>query len=241
MRVVGAAIGRGTGGVTVNLNAALMSLLKFSLTNFDPTKVVSRVGMMARPNGHTATTDRIDWREARYFARIVQMLVSSRPDKSEFKQDLEHLVSAAAALRDPASRATGPDRTGHSDAAGADPCHLADDEVENAVLALWRRNPSGVRQETAPHRDEATAVETPGVSRGDTGSFDAAELACAVEEIERAAAALRAEESGFVAAGDSAGRARRRPLRFWLQIAGLWISIAAATAGMVVGLLVVTR
>jgi hypothetical protein len=49
MRVVGAAIGRGTGGVTVNLNAALMSLLKFSLTNFDPTKVVSRVGMMARP------------------------------------------------------------------------------------------------------------------------------------------------------------------------------------------------
>jgi hypothetical protein len=199
--------------------------------------------MMARPNGPTATTDGIDWREARYFARLVQMLVSSRSDKSEFKQDLEHLVSAAAALRKggPASRATGPDRTGHSDAAGADPCRLADGEVENAVLALWRRNPSGVREETAPHRDEATAVETPGVSRGDTGSFDAAELARAVEEIERAAAALRAEESGFVAAGDSGGDARRRPLRLWLQIAGLWISIAVATAGMVVGLLVIMR
>jgi hypothetical protein len=30
-------------------------------------------------------------------------------------------------------------------------------------------------------------------------------------------------------------------LRLWLQIAGLWISIAAATAGMVVGLLVIMR
>jgi hypothetical protein len=199
--------------------------------------------MMARPNGPTATTDGIDWREARYFARLVQMLVSSRPDKSEFKQDLEHLVSAAAALRKgcPASRATGPDRTGHSDTAGADPCHLADGEVENAVLALWRRNPSGVREETAPHRDEATAVETPGVSCGQTGPVDAAELARAVEEIERAAAALRADESGSIAAGDGAGGARRRPLRLWLQIVGLWLSIAAATAGMVVGLLVIMR
>jgi hypothetical protein len=194
--------------------------------------------MMARPNGPTATTDGIDWREARYFARLVQMLVSSRPDKSEFKRDLEHLVSAAEALRTggPASRATGPDRTGHSDAAGR-----ADGEVESAVLALWRRNPSVVRAETAPHRDEAMAVETPSVSCSETDPVDAAELARAVEEIERAAAALRADESGSIAAGDSTGGARRRPLRLWLQIAGLWISIAVATAGMVVGLLVIMR
>jgi hypothetical protein len=194
--------------------------------------------MMARPNGPTATTDGIDWREARYFARLVQMLVSSRPDKSEFKRDLEHLVSAAEALRtgSPASRATRPDRTGHSDAAG-----VADGEVENAVLALWRRNPSVVREETVPHRDEATAAETASVSCSETGPVDAAELARAVEEIERAAAALRADEAGSIAASSSAGGARRRPLRLWLQIAGLWLSIAAATAGMVVGLLVIMR
>jgi hypothetical protein len=30
-------------------------------------------------------------------------------------------------------------------------------------------------------------------------------------------------------------------VRVWLQIAGLWISIAAATAGMVVGLFVLMR
>jgi hypothetical protein len=214
-----------------------MSLVKFSLTNFDPGRqLLAGLEMMARPNGPTATTDGIDWREARYFARLVQMLVSSRPDKSEFKRDIEHLVSAAEALRTggPASRATGSDRTGHSDAAG-----VAGGEVENAVLALWRRNPSGVREEIAPHRDEATAVETPCASCSETEPVDAAELARAVEEIERAAAALRADEAGSVAAG--AGGARRRPLRLWLQIAGLWISIAAATAGMVVGLLVIMR
>jgi hypothetical protein len=194
--------------------------------------------MMARPNGPTATTDGIDWREARYFGRLVQMLVASRPDKSEFKRDLERLVSAAEALRPggSASRATGTDRTGHSDAAS-----VADGEVENAVLALWRRNPSVIRVETAPPCDEATAVETPSASCSETDPVDASALARAVEEIERAAAALRADEFGAIAVGDSTGGARRRPLRLWLQIAGLWISIAAATAGMVVGLLVIMR
>jgi hypothetical protein len=194
--------------------------------------------MMARPNGPTATTDGIDWREARYFARLVQMLVSSQPDKAEFKRDLEHLANAAEALRsgDRELRATDPDSAGHCDSPGR-----ADGEAERAVLALWRRNPSVVREETELRRDEATVVETPGASSSGTGGVDDAELARAVEEIERAAAALRVEEPGSIAAGEWAGRPRRRPLRVWLQIAGLWISIAAATAGMVVGLLVLMR
>jgi hypothetical protein len=108
--------------------------------------------MMARPNGPTATTDGIGWREARYFARLVQMLVSSQPDKAEFKRDLERLVRAAAALRvgGRASRATGPDRTGRPDSPGR-----ANGETESAVLALWRRNSSIVRKEAEPSRDEA--------------------------------------------------------------------------------------
>src|SRR5271154_898282 len=105
--------------------------------------------MMARPNGPTATTDGIDWREARYFARLVQMLVSSQPDKAEFKRDLEHLVSAAKALRT-GGRATDPDCADHCDSPGR-----ADSEAESAVLALWRRTPSLVREEL--RRDEATA------------------------------------------------------------------------------------
>jgi hypothetical protein len=187
--------------------------------------------MMARPNGPTATTDGIDWREARYFARLVQMLVSSRPDKAEFKRDIEYLASAAEALRRGrrASRPTGPDCAGDSPG-------RAEGETESAVLALWRRRPSVVREETAPRRDEPTAVETPSLS---CGAVDTAELERAVAEIERAAAALRGDEAGSIAAGD--GAPRRRPVRVWLQIAGLWISIAAATAGMVVGLFVLMR
>jgi len=192
--------------------------------------------MMARPNGPTATTDGIDWREARYFARLVRMLVSSQPDRAEYKQDIEHLVSAATALRagGRTSCAADRDRVGHPDSPGT-----ADGETESAVLALWRRNPSAVRAESERHRDGATAIEPPCVSCGGTAGVDDAELARAVEEIERAAAALRVDEPGSIATG--AGATQRRPLRVWLQIAGLWISIAATTAGMVVGLLVLMR
>jgi hypothetical protein len=192
--------------------------------------------MMARPNGPTATTDGIDWREARYLARLVQMLVSSRADKAEFKRDLEYLASAAEALRRGrrASRPTGPDGAGDPDSPGR-----AEAETESAVLALWRRRPSIVREETAPRRDDVTTVETPGLARSGAGAVDDAELERAVAEIERAAAALRVDEAGSIAAGG--GAPRRRPVRVWLQIAGLWISIVAATAAMVVGLVVLMR
>jgi hypothetical protein len=81
----------------------------------------------------------------------------------------------------------------------------------------------------------------PGSARSVTGAVDEAELAQAVQEIERAAAALRSEQSGSVAAAEGAADAARRPLRIWLQIAGLWIFIAAATFGMIAGLLIFTR
>jgi hypothetical protein len=193
--------------------------------------------MMVRPNGPAATTDGFDWREARYFARLVQMLVCSRVDDAEFRRELERLVSAAEALRSGGPRATGPDRADHCDSPGhSDSPAGADGEAEHAVLALWRRNPSVARDETAP---EATADAT--VSCSATGGVDDAELVRAIDEIERAAAALRAEESGSIAADDGARGPHRRPLRIWLQIAGLWISIAAATGAMIVGLLVFMR
>jgi len=84
-------------------------------------------------------------------------------------------------------------------------------------------------------------MDMPRSARSVTGGVDEAELAQAVQEIERAAAALRSEQSGSVAAAEGAADPGRRPLRIWLQIAGLWIFIAAATCGMIAGLLIFTR
>jgi hypothetical protein len=215
--------------------------------------------MMARPRGPTSTTDGINWREARYLARVVQLLVTSPADKAEFKRELDYLVSAAEALRTgvPAPHEPGFDRPGR-----ADLNDRTDGEVEGAVIALWRANPSAVRDGAEEGRDEATAVDMSRVSRGEADPVDEAELAraveeieraaealrvddptltAAVEEIERAAAALRAEESASTAAAEGDAGPHRRPLRVWLQIAGLWILIAVATAGMVAGLILIMR
>jgi hypothetical protein len=215
--------------------------------------------MMARPRGPTSTTDRIDWREARYLARVVQLLVTSPADKAEFKRELDYLVSAAEALR---TGVPPPHEPGFNPAGRSDPHVRADDEAEGAVLALWRANPSAVREGTEEGRSEATTVDMLRVSRGEADPVDEAELAqaveeieraaealrvdeptltAAVEEIERAAAALRAEESACTAAVEGDAGPHRRPLRVWLQIAGLWILIAAATAGMVAGLILIMR
>ena len=219
--------------------------------------------MMARPRGPTSTTDRIDWREARYLARVVQLLVTSPADKAEFKRELDYLVSAAEALR---TGVPPPHPPGFDQAGEADLHDRADGEAEGAVLALWRANPSaardGAEEGRDEGRDEATGVDMRLVSRGEPGPVDEAELAQAVEEIERAAAALRVDDPTLAAAVEEIERAAAalrmdepastapveadagahcRPLRVWLQIAGLWISIAAATAAMVVGLILVTR
>jgi hypothetical protein len=193
---------------------------------------------MARPRGPTSTTDRIDWREARYLARVVQLLVTSPADKAEFKRELDYLASAAEALRTgvPPSREPGFSHAGH-----AKLNDRTDSEAEGAVLALWRANPSAVRNSTDEEHDEATGVDMLPVSRGEPDLVDEAELARAVEEIERAAAALRADEPAPAAAVEGDAGPHRRPLRVWLQIAGLWISIVAATAGMVAGLILIMR
>jgi hypothetical protein len=194
--------------------------------------------MMARPRGPTSTTDDINWREARYLARVVQMLVTSPVDKAEFKRELEYLMSAAEAFRAGVPSLPEP---GFDDVGQADPHDRTENEAEVAVLALWRANPSAVREATEEARDETVAVDALCMSCGGTDPVDEAELARAVEEIERAAAALRVDEPSSTAAVASEVALRRRPWRVWLQIAGLWISIVAATVGMVVGLLVFMR
>jgi hypothetical protein len=193
---------------------------------------------MARPRGPTSTTDRIDWREARYLARVVQLLVTSPADKAEFKRELDYLVSAAEALR---TGVPPPHQLGFDHMGQADLHDRTDGEAEGAVLALWRGNSSVVRDGAEEAHDEAIGIDMLLVSRGEPDPVDEAELAQAVEEIERAAAALRMDESASTApvAGDAGPH--RRPLRVWLQIAGLWISIAAATAAMVAGLILIMR
>jgi hypothetical protein len=225
-----------------------------------------RVEMMTWPRGPTPTTDGINWREARYLVRVVQLLVTSPPDKAEFKRELELLTRAAEALRAgvPSSRATDSDGTDDSDPQNRTE-ERSDGAGEGAVLALWRTGSSAVRERTEGPRDDAAAHDVQ-VSRGATEPVDEAELARAVaeiehaaavlradesgsaagiaravEEIERAAAALRADESGSSAALESDAGPRQRPSQVWSQIMGLWIFIAAAAVAMVVGLLIFTR
>jgi hypothetical protein len=148
-----------------------------------------RIEMMTWPRGPTPTTDGINWREARYLVRVVQMLVTSPRDKAEFKRELELLTRATEALRAGVapSRATDSNRASHFDSQ-----ERADGAGEGAVLALWRTGSSAVRERTGGARD-AYDVQ---VSRGATEPVDEAELARAVAEIEQAAAALRADEPG---------------------------------------------
>jgi hypothetical protein len=159
-----------------------------------------RVEMMTWPRGPTPTTDAINWREARYLVRVVQMLVTSPPDKAEFKRELELLTRAAEALRAgvPSSRAIGTNGADDSDPQGRTEDRTqdrSDGAGEGAVLALWRTGSSAVRERTEGARDAAAAHDVQ-VSRGATEPVDEAELVRAVAEIEHAAAVLRADEPG---------------------------------------------
>jgi hypothetical protein len=214
--------------------------------------------MMARPLGHTSATERIDWREARYLTRVVQMLVTSRVDKAEFQRELDNLASAARALR--ASIPVPPIERAREQR--SDPDEQAERVAEGAVLALWRTQSVRLDKETEETCDEALVDVLP-ASATAMAPVDEAELALAIEEIERAAAALRDEEPAAVArAVEEIERAAaalrddtpsvvmpaetepvsaRRPWWVWLQIAGLWISIVLATGALVLGLIVFTR
>ena len=54
---------------------------------------------MERPRDPTSATDRIDWREARYLARVVQLLVTSRTDKAEFELYNEKVIDPVMPLK----------------------------------------------------------------------------------------------------------------------------------------------
>jgi hypothetical protein len=194
---------------------------------------------MTWPHGPTPTTNGITWREARYLARVVQMLVTSPTDKAEFKRELENLLRAAEALRTGVRTSSATAGTARPRLAAAYDRTEGDSEraAEGAVVALWGSGPSPVQE-----RDEGArvaAAETR-MRAGEADPVDEAELARAVEEIERAAAALRAEESA-PAVQMSHVVPQYRHVMVWPQFAGLWISIAAAMVGIVASLLFLMR
>jgi hypothetical protein len=214
--------------------------------------------MMTRPLGPTSATESIDWREARYLTRVVQMLVTSRVDKAEFKRELDNLANAARALRARIPvRPAEPVRE-----LRPDPDEEAERVAEGAVLALWRTHAATADRDIEGANSE-TAVDAPHVAPPSIAPVDEAELARAIEEIERAAAALRDEEPaavaraveeieraaaalredapGIVAPVQAEAVPARRSWWVWLQIAGLWTSIVLASAVLILGLLVLTR
>jgi hypothetical protein len=214
---------------------------------------------MARPAGPTSTTESIDWREARYLARVVEMLMTSRVDKAEFKRELDQLMSAARALRAGSSAPVA--QTGRADRSRSDDATVdaTEEAAEVAVLALWRTEPAAASDDTEAGRGK-TAAGMLHVSPSIAAPVDEAELARAVDEITRAAAALRDEEPTVacavaeieraatalrdhepIAAVPSEAARGRRSWWVWLQIAGLWVIIAVATVALLVGLVVFSR
>jgi hypothetical protein len=206
--------------------------------------------MMTWPADAPATNEGITWREARYLARVVQMLVTSPNDRDEFRRELEHLLRAAEALR--AASARGPSRAGEApvrdlnvydlsdrhpslrDPSLRDPSLRVSGEreletaAEGAVVELWRSNSVdyGKLQATgavAQLRRSAPVGPDP---------IDESELARAVDEIERAAAVLRAEERRpapvRVAAPEQIPPMRQQIMEFWLPVAAATVGMLAA-------------
>src|ERR1700761_9212676 len=103
--------------------------------------------MMTRSAEAPAANEAITWREARYLARVVQMLVTSPNDREEFRRELEHLLRAAEALRGASARGAGRARRGgvrdanvyDLNAGDADEGEL-ETATEGAVVELWRSN-----------------------------------------------------------------------------------------------------
>jgi hypothetical protein len=191
--------------------------------------------MMTRAADAPATNEAITWREARYLARVVQMLVTSPNDREEFRRELEHLLRAAEALRAASAR-------GNGRAAEAQVYDLGQRELETAsegaVVELWRANSCadyGKLQATgvvAQLRRSAPAGPDP---------VDERELARAVDEIERAAAALRAEERRpaqapppvRVETPDRMPSMKQQMMEFWLPVAAATIGMLAAIVSFV--------
>ncbi len=211
-----------------------------------------RAGPVPTPRG-------IHWREARYLARVVQMLVKSPDDRAEFRRELENLLRAAEALRtgmssraiewetddfEPVHSASmhlgrlparmvqaGPAHAVARVAPAAQPRprpavqNEAEWAAESAVVALWRSHPAAALPRGV--------VEFP-ARNVDARPVDDAELALALEEIELAAAVLRAEEllPQPVRLGSAVREkptpARQQLMEFWLPITAAVVGIAAA-------------
>jgi hypothetical protein len=210
--------------------------------------------MMTRPAEASATNDTITWREARYLARVVQMLVRSPSDRGEFRRELEHLLRAAEALRAASARSAA--RAGHAadvDLGGYDRnirdlrgrdlrgCDLVEREMETAtegaVVELWRSNAHVDERLQATGSVAQLRRSAPaGSDQLDDSTLaraaDEVELACAVDEIERAAALLRAEERRpapmRVAAADEIPPVKQQIMEFWLPVAAAMVGMLAA-------------
>ena len=208
---------------------------------------------MTRPAEASTTSDTITWREARYLARVVQMLVRSPGDRGEFRRDLEHLLRAAEALRAASARSAA--RAGQAadvdlgvydrnirDLRGRDlhGCDLVEGGMETAtegaVVELWRSN-AHVDYERLQATGSVAQLRRSAPAGSDqldestlARAADEVELACAVDEIERAAAALRALERQpvRVAVADEMPPVKQQIMEFWLPVAAAMVGMLAA-------------
>lgn len=199
-----------------------------------------QVEMTTWPADAPATNDGITGREARYLARVVQMLVTSPHDREEFRRELEHLLRAAEALRGASARDAGRARRAPVrdqnvyELSGRD---VGDGELETAtegaVIELWRSN--SVDYARLPATGAVAQLRRP--VPADPDPIDEGELARAVDEIERAAAALRAEErrptAAWVAPLEEPPPMKQQIMEFWLPVAAAAIGMLAAIVSFI--------
>ncbi|MBV9971049.1 MAG: hypothetical protein JO228_13770 [Xanthobacteraceae bacterium] len=182
---------------------------------------------MTRAAEAPATNESITWREARCLAGVVPMLVKSQNDPEEFVRELEGLIGAAEALRTAAARGNG--RTGRR--AVDEPAERqSESAVERAVIELWRSNSAldyGNLQQSGAVVQLRRSVGP--------GPIDEGELASAVDEVERAAAILRAEElaPARVEALHQMPPMKQQNLPFWLPMAAATVGMLAAIVSFV--------
>jgi hypothetical protein len=187
--------------------------------------------MMTRSADAPATNEAITWREARYLARVVQMLVTSPNDREEFRRELEHLLRAAEALR--AASVGGNGRAGPAQVYDLSQ-NEAETSTEGAVVELWRSRacPDYGKLHAAGAVSQLRRSRPVGPDPVDEG-----ELARAVDEIERAAAVLRAEERRpapvQVEAPDRMPPMKQQMMEFWLPVAAATVGMLAAIVSFV--------
>jgi hypothetical protein len=194
--------------------------------------------MTTWPAEAPATNEGLSWREARYLARVVQMLVTSPNDREEFRRELEHLLRAAEALRGASARdASRAKRTPVRDLnvydlnggdAGDGELQIA---AEGAVVELWRSNSVDYNPVDYARLQATGAVgQLRRSPPAGPDPIDENELARAVDEIERAAAVLRAEERWPGPVWVAPPEETPPPLK--QQIMEFWLPVTAAIVGM---------